>query len=262
VAGLSSLTIECKEDGTGINSVHGEVTENHATADLEEYAYSKSKKSGSSRFANSEYMAGSRPEDRRRQPNVDQIVLDVPASTSSNHRSLKRPQKKIEKDQYASDELYIRTSPSSDEEGRPKRGRPKRGRPQTPRVKAASINTMANPASTKMIVGASNTPLRLVESEETWGNVHELREGRNALQGNIATNFEMLLSEREVTRGRVIAIGAREEHQSSLRENRYFEEVFVPGEEQPQKRCRSCGWTSSSPRWETRQSQVMLEQLL
>jgi hypothetical protein len=129
-----SLTIDYKEDGTGINFVHGEVAESLAIAepglvdstpetnsskkaryimdypakqssslseriedpsessDFGEDNYSKSKKSTSSRLAYSESRVWSKSEDKRRQPNVDQIILDTPASTSSNYRSFERPQ--------------------------------------------------------------------------------------------------------------------------------------------------------------------------
>ncbi|PMD47017.1 hypothetical protein L207DRAFT_506085 [Hyaloscypha variabilis F] len=290
-----SRTIDYKEDGTGINFVHGEVAENLATAepglvdstpetnsskkaryimgypakqssslseriedpsessDVGEDNYSKSKKSSSSRLAYSESRAGSKSEDKRRQPNVDQIILDTPANTSSNHRSLERPQTINDKDSYDSEvssytDSCTQTSASSDEEGRPKRRRRQR-----PRMEAASLDTVAKPASPKMMLASSNTSIRRVDNEETWENTHEGRQGRNRSQRDIATNFEMLPLELEVTRGRFMAIGAR---------NRYFEEIFVPGEKQPQKRCRSCGWTSSSPRWEPRQSQAILEAFL
>jgi len=198
-------------------------------------------------------MAGSKSEDKKRQLDVDQIILDSPASNSSNHRSLERPQTINDKDSYDSEvssytDSCTQTSASSDEEGRPKRRRRQR-----PRMEAASLDTVAKPASLKMMLASSNTSIRRVDNEETWENTHEGRQGRNRSQRDIATNFEMLPLELEVTRGRFMAIGAR---------NRYFEEIFVPGEKQPQKRCRSCGWTSSSPRWEPRQSQAILEAFL
>jgi hypothetical protein len=115
------------------------------------------------------------------------------------------------------------------------------------------------------MLGASNTSLRLVDNKETSG-IYERRQGYNGPQGDIATNSEMLPSGPKIIYGRLIdgrliVTREREERHISQRENRYFEKVSVPGEEHPQKRCRSCGWTSSSPRCDPRQSQATLDLL-
>ena len=72
------------------------------------------------------------------------------------------------------------------------------------------------------------------------------------------TNLIQLTSGAEGPRN-MFLLGQREERHISPRENKYFEEVSVPGEAHPQERCRLCGWTSSSPRCDPRQSQAILE---
>jgi hypothetical protein len=84
-------------------------------------------------------------------------------------------------------------------------------------MEAASLDTVAKPTSPKMMLASSKTSIRYVDNEETWENMHEGRQGRNRSQRDIATNFEMLPSELEVTRGRFMTIGAR---------NRYLEEIL------------------------------------